>query len=604
MKYYEKFPVSEDRPFYTGKFWPKGVPHKLDYEVSTTLGKFFNDAAEKYSDDPAIWFLETWVTYKELKQMVDSLATYLQSIGVKKGDVVAVHLANSIQYVVSYYAITLIGAVITGINPTYKKMEVLHQCKLTGAKVIIVLDALYFHFVAPFKDQWDFDKIIYTNLVDLASGMSPLIKFIGKLIKKIPKAKVEHPNAISLKEVLKTKPNVKPVDINAVEDAATLIMTGGTTGIPKAAELTHMNVVSNAYQCVEILINQREEGNTDPTIGHRTGMVGCLPLYHSFAMTTVLNTSIAVGGWQMLFAKPPPADELLKEIYDLPDYNGYIYCGAEILFQRIAQVDQEVIDKYPLKGHLKLCISGAGPLHEYVRIPFEKKTGAKITEGYGLSETTPVVCCNNFFGEREPGYIGVPAASTDWYIFDSEDFSKGPIMGLGEEEGTGELCVAGPQVMKGYWKNPERTAATLREWNGRIWCLTGDIGFMDEYGRVAIRDRKKQLIKMAGHSVFPKEVESLIGSHEKVLEVAVAGVPDEKTGEAVKAWVALQPDAIGTITADEIKAWALENMTRWKCPKYLDIIDEIPMTNIGKVMRRSLQEHDPLFIKVHGPPKD
>ncbi|MHA1475073.1 MAG: AMP-binding protein, partial [Promethearchaeota archaeon] len=340
MKYYEKFPVKEDRPFYTGKFWPKGVPHKLDYEVSTTVGQFFNDAVEKYGDDPAIWFLETWVTYKELKVMVDSLATYLQSIGVKKGDVVAVHLANCIQYVVSYYAITSIGAIITGINPTYKAMEVLHQCKLTGAKIIIVLDALYFHYVAKFKDKWDFDKIIYTNLVDLASGMSPVIKFIGKLIKKIPKAKVEHPNAISFKEVLKTKPNVKPITINAQEDAATLIMTGGTTGVPKAAELTHMNVVSNALQCLEVLVNQREEGSTDPPLGHRTGMVGCLPLYHSFAMTTVLNIAVAVGGWQMLFAKPPPTEELLKEIHELPDYNGYIYCGAEILFQRIAVLDQ------------------------------------------------------------------------------------------------------------------------------------------------------------------------------------------------------------------------------------------------------------------------
>ncbi len=603
MKYYEKFPVAEDRPFYTGKFWPKGVPKKLDYDASTTLGKMFNDAVDKFGDDPAIWFLETWVTYKELKAMVDSLATYLQSIGVKKGDVVAVHLANCIQYVVSYYAITSIGAVITGINPTYKKMEVLHQCKLTGAKIIIVLDALYFHYVAKFKDEWDFDKIIYTNLVDLASGMSPVIKFIGKLLKKIPKAKVVHPNAISFMECLKTKPNVQPVNIIADEDAATLIMTGGTTGVPKAAELTHMNVVSNAYMCVDILLNQTEEGSTAPPMGHRTGMVGCLPLYHSFAMTTVQNTSIAVGGWQMLFAKPPPTEDLLKEIYELPDYNGYIYCAAEILFQRIAELDQAIIDKYPLKGHLKLCISGAGPLHEYVRIPFEEKTGAKITEGYGLSESTPVVCCNNFYGVREPGWLGVPAPSTDWMIFDAEDFSKGPITAYGEEEGTGEICVAGPQVMKAYWKNPERSAATLKQWDGRTWLLTGDIGFMDENGRIAIRDRKKQLIKMAGHSVFPKEVESLLGSHEKVLEAAVAGIPDEKTGEAVKAWVALKPEAIGTITADEIKAWALENMTRWKCPKHLDIIDEIPKTNVGKVMRRTLQEADPLFIAVHGEPK-
>jgi long-chain acyl-CoA synthetase len=424
--------------------------------------------------------------------------------------------------------------------------------------------------------------------------MSWIKKFIGKLIKKIPKADVEHPNAVPFKEALKTNPNLPKVDLDPEHDTATLIMTGGTTGVPKAAELTHMNVVSNARMCDIFLLNQKEEGSDAPPLGHLTGMVGVLPLYHSFAMTTVMNTAIAVGGWQMLFARPPATEELLKTIYELPDHNGYIYCAAEILFQRISELDQEIINKFPLKGALKLCISGAGPLHEYVRVPFEKKTGAKITEGYGLSEASPVVSCNNFYGVREPGYIGVPLPDTDWEIFPSKEFTE-PLKKIGEEEGTGEICVCGPQVMKGYYKNPERTADTIKEWNGRMWLRTGDIGYMDEYGRVKIRDRKKQLIKMAGHSVFPKEVESLLGEHEKVLEVAVAGIPDPKTGEAVKAWVALKPDAYGTITADELKAWAKDNMTYWKCPKYVEIIDEVPKNAIGKVMRRTLQEKDPMW---------
>jgi len=591
----EKFKVDLNRPFYTGKFWPKGVPQSISKDYNISLGKMLGNAVAQWPNDPALWFLESWYTYSEFGDLVDRFATYLASIGVKKGDVVAIHLANCIQYEVAYYAIVKIGAIVTGINPTYLGLEILHQCKLTGAKVIIVLDKLYDVYVSKFKDEWDFDKIIYTNLVDMASGLSPIKKWLGKLIGKIPKAKVEHPNAIAFMDCLKTKPNVPKVEINPEEDPATLIMTGGTTGVPKAAVLTHMNVVSNAYQCMDILLKQSEEGSTEKPLGHRTGMVGCLPLYHSFAMTTVMNTSIAVGGWQMLFAKPPVTEELLKEIYHLPDYNGYIYCAAEILFQRIAEEDQAIIDKYPLKGHLRLCISGAGPLHEYVREPFEKKTGAKITEGYGLSEATPVVSCNNFYGVREPGYIGVPAPSTDWAIFDSEDFSKGIVAGLGEENGTGEICCTGPQVMKEYWKQPERTAATLKEYDGRTWLLTGDIGFMDEHGRIAIRDRKKQLIKMAGHSVFPKEVESLLGSHPKVLEAAVAGLPDPKTGECVKAWVALKPGE--TISPDELLAWTKENMTRWKCPKYLDIIEELPKSNVGKVLRRTLQEADPMFIK-------
>lgn len=597
---HEKYKVSEDRPFYNGDFWPEGVPHQLDYDYSMSLADVLEESAKKYANDNVMWFLDTWVTYKEFKDMVDRLATYLDSIGVKKGDVVAIHLPNCIQYIVAYYAITSIGAIATGVNPTYKPLEILHQVRLTGAKHIVVLDALYEHFVKPFKDKWDFDKIIYTNLVDLASGMSGILKFIGKLIKKIPKAKVEQPNAISLVEILKkTPPNPPKVEIDTENDIATLIMTGGTTGVPKAAALTHMNVVANAIQCKDILTTQKEDPSAKP-LGHGTGMVGVLPLYHSFAMTTVMNAGIATGAWMMLFPKPPDTEELLQHFIDLPSPNGLIYCAAEILFQRIAQLPQEVIDSYDnLKGILKLCISGAGPLHEYVREPFEKKTGAKITEGYGLSEASPVVSANNFYGKREPGWIGVPAPGTDWDIFDQEDFSKGPVNKLGEE-GTGEICCTGPQVMKEYWQQPDRTAATLKEYDGRIWLLTGDIGFMDEHGRIAIRDRKKQLIKMAGHSVFPKEVESLIGSHEKVEEVAVAGVPDPKTGEAVKAWVALKPEAKGTITGAEIKAWAEKNMTRWKCPKYVDIIDEVPKSMVGKVMRRTLQEADPLWVAKHG----
>jgi len=312
-----KFPVDPNRPFYTGKFWPKGVPHECTHDYKTTLRDVLDDAVKKYADDPAIWFLKSWVTYRELKHMVDSLATYLHANGVKKGDVVAIYLPNCIQYVVSYYAVVSIGAVASLINPTYLTMEVLHQCRLTGAKVIITLDALYFHFAAKFRDQWDFDKIIVTNLVDQATGLSPILKFLGKKItdkatgkKKIPSAKVDHPNAVKYMDCLKTPPNVPKVDIDAEKDAAALIMTGGTTGVPKAAELTHMNVVANLMQCAAILLNQKEEGSTAPPLGHRTGMVGCLPLYHSFAMTTVMNTSIGVGGWMMLFAKPPPTEEL------------------------------------------------------------------------------------------------------------------------------------------------------------------------------------------------------------------------------------------------------------------------------------------------------
>jgi long-chain acyl-CoA synthetase len=306
-----------------------------------------------------------------------------------------------------------------------------------------------------------------------------------------------------------------------------------------------------------------------------------------------MNTSMVVGAYVILFAKPPPAEELLGTIERLPDYNGFIYCGAEILFQRISMLPDEVIKKYNVAGKLKVCISSAGPLHDYVRDPFEAKTGARIAESYGLTEASPGLSGNNLFGYRETGWLGVPMPGDDWAIFpaNDEEFANGPIEGFGEEY-TGEICATGPNIMKGYYN---RETDELKEWNGQIWLQTGDIGFMDENGRIAIRDRKKQLIKMSGHSVFPREVEELLGQHPAILEVAVAGLPDQKLGEAVKAWVALKPESKGKVTPEEILQWASENLTQWKVPKYLDIIDEVPKNAIGKVQRRLLQEADPLW---------
>ncbi|MHA1584426.1 MAG: AMP-binding protein, partial [Promethearchaeota archaeon] len=418
-----------------------------------------------------------------------------------------------------------------------------------------------------------------------------------KVLKKIPSAKVIHPKAISFLDCLKYKPNVPKVSIDASEDPAILMMTGGTTGVPKAAILTNQNCVADSTTCVQALFGQKIPGRKK-LLGYKTGMFGVLPLFHSFAMSAIMNTSIIMGGWIMLFPKPPPTEELLTTFNRLPNYNGYVYIAAEILFKRIADLPKKIIDRYQIAGKLELCISGAGPLHEYVRIPFEKKTGAKIREGYGLTEASPVVSCNNFFGDLDPGTVGVPFPGIDWQIFPSDNFDKGPIE-ISGEEGTGEICISGPIVMKGYYNQPEQTAETIKEWNGRKWLLTGDIGYLDNFGRIIIRDRKKQLIKMAGHSVFPKEVENLIGEHPDVLEVAVAGVPDRKTGEAVKAWIALKPESYEKISVEELKSWMVSNITHWKCPKYVEIVTTIPKSAIGKVMRRSLQESDPLWIEEH-----
>ena len=255
-------------------------------------------------------------------------------------------------------------------------------------------------------------------------------------------------------------------------------------------------------------------------------------------------------------------------------------------------------------GKLKLCISSAGPLHKQVRDAFVENTGGRIVEGYGLSEASPAVSAGNLFGESPVGVIGMPFPGTGWGIFHSEDFSKGPIcLGNPDDtnfgvEYTGEICVYGPQIMKGYLENPEETANTLLQYDGKIWLLTGDIGFMNEDGTIEIRDRKKQLIKFKGFSVFPKEVEELLMKHPDILEVAVSGLPNDEFGEVIKAWVSIREDT--DLSPNSIKEWALENMAHYKVPQHIAIVGDLPKNIIGKVQRRALQINDPIWKEKYG----
>ncbi|MFX1278975.1 MAG: AMP-binding protein [Promethearchaeota archaeon] len=583
--------VNEDKAWFK-KWWPKDTPKNYNYE-KLSLGEFFEKQRKKYPNERMMWFLESWMTYEAAGQLIDSLATALHNLGVKKGDVVAFLMPNSFQYILSFYATVKLGAIATGINPTYKPLEVLHHLRITSATILITLDALYGELIEPIISQSKIEMVIYTNIADLASGLSGAKKGLGKLLGIIPKGKVHFPGAINFMDLLNTKPDLPKVEFDPTEHTATYIMTGGTTGVPKATVLTHFNLVSNAIQCMLWV------GGEDPGVGD----IGALPLFHSFAMTAVMNVAIALGGWMMLFPRPPPTEEFLKEISHIEAPKGLFYAGAEILFKRIA--DFPKLDKFPdLMGRLRLCISGAGPLHAPVQKAFQENTGGRIVEGYGLSEASPVVSGGNLFGESPLGVIGMPFPGTDWGIFDVDEFSKGPIAdGLPGskygEENTGELCVCGPQVMKGYLNQPDETEETLKTWDERSWLLTGDIGFMNEDGTVALRDRKKQLIKVAGHSVFPAEVETMLMSNEAVTEAAVAGLPDPKgkVGEITKAWVALKPEYKGKITEEELIAWTEKNMTKWKCPAIIEFIDEVPKNIMGKVQRRVLQEADPLYKK-------
>ncbi|TFF89101.1 MAG: hypothetical protein EU548_08050 [Promethearchaeota archaeon] len=580
----DKYQVDENKRWFK-KWWPKNVPKNTSFEEKS-INEMFDEQVEKYRDNNMIWFLETWVTYGEVQEYVKKLATALHNLGIRKGDVVAMHLPNSIQYIVGYYAITRIGAIVSGINPTYQPMEILHQLDIIKPKALIVLDALYEPYIKPIIDKSSVEILIYTNVADLAHGLG-IKRFLGKLLKKIPKGKVDRPGAIKFMDLLDTEPNVPEVEFDVKTHPVTYIMTGGTTGLPKAAVLTHFNAVSNAHQSTLWL------GGEDPGLGS----VGVLPLFHSFAHTVVMNTAISFGGWMMLFPRPPDTEELLETIEELPSPKGLVYAGAEILFKRLAEFDR--INEYPgVMGKLKLCVSGAGPLHKPVRDAFVENTGGRIVEGYGLSEATPVVSAGNLFGESPMGTIGMPFPGTEWGIWPVDKFSDPIALGNPDdtkfgEENTGEICVHGPQVMLEYLNQPEETEDTVKEYNGALWLRTGDIGFMNEDGTIEIRDRKKQLIKYKGYSVYPKEVEELLMKNPEISEAAVAGIPHEEFGEAVKAWIELTPES--NLTVEEIKAWAEDNMTHYKRPTYIELIKEIPKDNIGKVQRRILQINDPLY---------
>jgi long-chain acyl-CoA synthetase len=573
--------VDESKPWLQAAAgWPEKVPKNIDFP-RITLYEMMTASVAKYADRPAAWFLNSFITYGEILGHVDAFAQSLRKLGLKKGDVVALVLPSCFQYVIAYFACAKLGVIVTGINPTYKPGEILHQLKLTGARTLIFLDALYEPLLKPIEKDLRINHWIATNVADLLK-VAAWKKWLGKTLKKIPTGPVP-PGSLSFLDLLKARPEPFQADVTP-DDVATYIMTGGTTGVPKAAVLSHFNCVSNAIQV----------GAWMWTMVPGACMIGILPLFHSFGMTAIMNTVLQCGMWMMLFPRPPETEALLKTVCEIaPDGQTY-FPGAEVKFKRIA--DFPDIGKYPIAKKLKGCISGAGPLHRNVKESFEKLTGARLIEGYGLSEASPVVAGGPISDVDTTGTIGLALPGLEWKIVDM--FDGKAEMPAGE---SGELIMTGPTVMQGYLNNPEETADTVRvREDGKRWLYTGDIGFMDAHGRVTLNDRKKQLIKVKGYSVFPTEVEQLMGVHEGISEVCVAGLPDPETGEAIKAWVVLKESWVGRITEDALKDWCRANLTHYKAPKHVEFIKEIPKTLVGKVMRRELQEADPIYKAKYG----
>ncbi|MFX1287360.1 MAG: AMP-binding protein [Promethearchaeota archaeon] len=600
-----KFLVDENKVWFTGGYWPEGVPHQLrDVEEVKILPlwDYFIDAANMYEtwdQDLCIFAYGPYIERVKLKTLFDyakRFGTFLyDTLGIRKGDVVAIDLPNSINFVVAYMGCQYIGAIAQGINPTYRPMELLHSLTMTNAKVLVLMDMLYIAGPNTILPKTNVKYLIPSNFVDFLTADEIIIEKLG-----IPNAKdkipdeTEHYKVYWMEKIIKeTEPKELKVEIEPWTDPAVYLMTGGTTGLPKVAMLSHANLSAN--------LNMAKDWTK-----LKSGMItiGSIPFFHSFGLTCVMNAALGLGMVMLLFPKPPTDDALCETINKLEAPEGIMYTGVEMLFKRLTDFIHEMgveefKKKYDFWKKLKYATQGAGPLHSYVKDPFEE-IFCPIRSGYGLTETSPMQSIAPFWGPTKSGKLGLPIPGADWAIFPADNFEAGPICDGTKElggfgvENTGEICCAGPHIMLGYLGEQKEQEDNLKYWAEKRWLLTGDIGFMDEHGWVEIRDRKKSLIKVSGHSVFPKEVEELMGNHPVIDEVAVAGLPDDQTGEKVKAWITLkQGYKVGkNIEIEDIKKWCLENMAKWKSPQLIEVVRSLPVSMTGKVQRRELQEKD------------
>ena len=549
------------------KFYEEGVPATIDYP-DMMMPQVLADTARKHPDHPATLFKGAKLTYRELNELVDKFAAGLQKLGVKKGDRVAVHLPNCPQFPISYYAILRAGGIVVPCNSAYVAREMERQLSDSGAEVIVTLSAFY-PIIKQIRDKTKLRHVVVAKIKTYFPGLLKLLFTL--LMEKKEGHAVDisgDANTYWFQDVLAEAPaRPTPVDLDW-DDTAVLMYTGGTTGISKGAQLTHKNILVNAVQCKYWL----------KTPEATEVVLTTLPLFHSYGMTTCMNHSACTASTMILVPDPRNLKDVLESINK---YHPTIYPGVPAMYVAINNDPGVLAGKYNVKS-IRACVSGAAGLPGEVQKKFEEITGGKLVEGYGLSEATPVTHANPIFGENRVGTIGLPWPDTEAVIMDLDTGEK--ILPPGE---VGELCIRGPQVMKGYWNMPEETASTLR--GG--WLYTGDIAKMDEDGYFQIVDRKKDMILGAGgFNIYPREIEDVLYEHPKVLEVAAAGVPVPGKGERVKVYVVLKEGQ--TATEEEIIQFCRENMAPYKVPKFVEFRTELPKTMVGKILRRVLVEEE------------
>lgn len=567
-----------------GSRWPDGVPYDIS-GYDKPLWSLLDEAAARWPDQTYTIFQDATRTYAQVKDTADRIANFLASRGVQKGDRCAIFLPNIPQYPAVFFGILKAGAVAVTCNPLYTSEELNFQMRDSGAKAIFVMDhPQFYRTAAQAIAGTDVETVVVCNIKSYLPGFKA---FLGGLLGKIPKAADRDPNHVLLDDVVKNHPAEPPaVDVDPRSDLALILYTGGTTGVPKGASLTHSNLVYDTMASNEWVRLVPKEGGPPAPVerGGAHTALGVLPWYHSYGMTLCLLGTVLTGNKVVCIPDPragnPPFTDVLGSIQK---YKVTTIVAVPTIYTAI--INHPLTDKFDLTSIVG-CGSGGAPCPVEVIRQFEAKTGAIIFEGYGLTETGPVLTTNPTTAEkRKVGSTGLPIPGTDMKIVDLETGTTE--LPLGEE---GEIAASGPQVMKGYWGRPEADAEVFREIDGQRFFLTGDIGKMDEDGFIVITDRKKDLILVGGFNAYPREIEEVLYTHPAVAEAAAVGVLDPKSGEHVKAFIQLKPGM--EASQEEIIAFCKEHLAGYKRPREIEFRDELPKSVIGKVLRRVLRDEE------------
>ncbi|NKI34544.1 AMP-binding protein [Wenzhouxiangella sp. XN79A] len=544
--------------------YPDGIPDRIDMGEFSSVVDIFESSCVEYADRVAYENFGATITYAELDRRSAAFGAYLQSLGLERGDRVAIMLPNLLQYPIALFGVLRAGLVVVNTNPLYTARELKHQLNDSGARAIVVLENFAHTLDTVIGDCPACEHVFVTGVGDLLGfPKGSLINFVLRHVKKeVPAYNL--PGAVRFTAALKAGAS-QSLDRPALnhDDLAFLQYTGGTTGVSKGAMLTHGNIVANVQQSSAWLGNNIDYG--------REIIVTALPLYHIFALTANCLVFIKFGGRNLLITNPRDMNGFVKTLKASP---FTAITGVNTLFNGLLNTpgfDQVDFSK------LRFTLGGGMAVQRAVAERWKQVTGVPLIEAYGLTETSPAACINPMDLTDYNGAIGLPIPSTEGKVIDTE----GNEVPVGEP---GELCIRGPQVMKGYWQRPEETAKVLDD-DG--WLKTGDMACCDEKGYFFIVDRKKDMILVSGFNVYPNEIEDVVAAHPKVLEVGAIGIEDAKSGELVKVVVVRKDDSL---TVDELRAHCKEQLTGYKVPKYVEFVDELPKTNVGKILRRELRD--------------